>query len=56
MLTRISSLVLLLFVVTLSVPCFVGCESQDGPAEKIGQSVDEAAEEVGDEIDDATTD
>ncbi len=56
MLSRISFL-LLLFVATLSIPCFVGCDSRnDGPVEKIGESVDEAGEEVSDEIDDATTD
>lgn len=56
MLTRVT-FPLLLFVAMFGVPCFVGCEPRsDGPAEKIGESVDEAAEEVRDEIDDATTD
>ena len=31
-----------------------GCEQEDGPAEEMGESVDEAVEETRDEIDDAT--
>jgi len=35
---------------------FVGCDRPEGPAEEVGEEIDEAAEEIGDEIDDATTD
>lgn len=46
-------LAFLLFPVSVA---FLGCETQDGPAEKAGEKVDEAAEEIKDEADDATTD
>lgn len=34
----------------------LGCDSNDGPAEKMGEKVDEAGEEIQDEVDDATND
>ena len=48
-----------LFLACLLLPmswAFLGCDAQDGPAEKAGKNVDEAAEEIKDEVDDATTD
>ncbi|MGB0212671.1 hypothetical protein [Algiphilus sp.] len=36
-----------------SVFCLAGCEDQ-GPAEEMGESIDEAAEEAGDDMEEAT--
>ena len=36
-----------------SVVLLTGCES-DGPAEEMGESIDETAEEAGDEMEEAT--
>jgi len=54
----------LLNVHTLLIAClllptsftFLGCDTNDGPAEKAGEDLDEAGEEIKDEVDDATTD
>jgi hypothetical protein len=59
-----------LYLAALTVPVtfsMTGCDTADGPAEKLGEeidhaadesheSLDEAAEEVKDEVDDATDD
>lgn len=31
---------------------FLGCERQEGPAEEVGESLDEAAEEAGEAVED----
>ena len=67
MLKRITSSLLLAPAIVGASLILIGCETQQGPAEKTGEVIDEAAEdaqdsveeageEVRDEIDDATTD
>jgi hypothetical protein len=31
-----------------------GCDSNDGPLEKVGESIDDAVDDVGDAVEDAT--
>jgi hypothetical protein len=56
MLARILSRSLLLPTVLSTPLLFVGCDRPEGPAEEVGEEIDEAAEEFRDEVDDATTD
>lgn len=52
---NLHTLILACLLVPMSM-AFLGCDTQDGPAEKAGEKMDEAAEEIQDEVDDATTD
>lgn len=50
-----SKLKLLLIMCVFSVP-LAGCESNDGPAEEMGERIDDAAENAGDGLEDAADD
>lgn len=52
---NIHTLILACLLVPASMT-FLGCDANDGPAEKAGKNLDEAGEEIQDEVDDATRD
>lgn len=48
---------LVLFACTVGVAAplgLSGCDSNDGPVEKAGQSIDDSVDDAGDKLDDAT--
>ena len=48
---------LLMAVAVLSLGlATTGCESNDGPLEELGESIDDAVDDVGDAVEDATKD
>lgn len=47
-----SKLKLILVMCMFAIP-LAGCESNEGPAERMGERVDDAAESAGDSMDDA---
>ena len=47
---RITSAVLIMSVLLVALP---GCEKQEGPMEKAGQSIDNATESIGEHVEDA---
>lgn len=51
-LSALRALVLAMFMGVGSIALLSGCESE-GPAEEMGESIDEAAEEAGDAMEDA---
>lgn len=50
---KISQLLIAMFLVTGASAGITGCEEK-GPAEKMGESIDEGVEEFADEVDDNT--
>lgn len=48
---RILCVVLALFG---SVPVLSACDDNDGPAEELGEGIDDAADDIGDAVEDAT--
>ncbi|WP_420429019.1 hypothetical protein [Algiphilus sp.] len=52
-LSALRALALALFMGVGSIALLSGCDSNDGPAEEMGESIDEAAEEAGDAMEEA---
>jgi hypothetical protein len=52
---NIHTLILACLLLPMSM-AVLGCDAQDGPAEKAGEKLDEAGEEIQDEVDDHTRD
>lgn len=50
---NIHTIILACLLIPMSTT-FLGCDANDGPAEKAGEKLDEAGEEIKDEVDDAT--
>lgn len=52
---KVLKLSLLFVMLGVTTPMIAACDQNKGPAEEMGESIDEAVEEVNDEIDDHTT-
>lgn len=43
-------------MLALALPGLTGCDANDGPAEEMGETLDDAADEAGDAMEDAADD
>lgn len=43
-------------LLALTLPAMYGCDANDGPAEEMGESIDDAADDTRDAVDDAIDD